>query len=136
MSILKTIVGLTLFLCAFEISCGELITYERDSNGDGKIDVKYHQVIPGPDGQESWDYDRNGDGIFEEHREREFFQGRLSHEVVALGIGGEHQRPNEVQTSTYLHSYNKISVLIEKDQDRDGNFEFSTSVLKDDLPSD
>ncbi|MBI2520085.1 MAG: hypothetical protein HYV97_06700 [Bdellovibrio sp.] len=114
---------------------GELIAYDRDSNGDGKIDLKYKKINPGPDGQELFDYDRDGDGIFEERREREYFQGRLSREVASLGRSGPHNRPNERHTSTFLHSKNKISVSIEKDADRDGNFESSHLLLKDDLPS-
>ena len=116
-------------------SNGELMAYKRDSNGDGKIDLKYKKITPGPDGQELIDYDRDGDGLFEEQREREFFQGRLSREVASLGMSGPHKRPNERHTSTYLHSKNKISVSIERDEDRDGNFESFTQLLKDDLPS-
>ncbi|OFZ17309.1 MAG: hypothetical protein A2X86_02325 [Bdellovibrionales bacterium GWA2_49_15] len=91
--------------------------------GDGK----YKKITPGSEGQERFQYDRDGDGIFEEEREREYFQGRLSREVVT--------RPRERQTSTYLHSKNKISVSIEKDADQDGIFESSVHLLKDDLPS-
>ena len=133
MKILKAIT-LMAFMLQHSILLAE--TYERDTNGDGKIDLKYHKIIPGPDGQESFDYDRNGDGIFEEHRDIDFFQGRVSREVASFGIEQKSKRPNEIHTSTYLHSKNKISVLIEKDPQRNGKLEFFKTFLKDDLPSD